>query len=51
MGVPLAAILFPHNAELISQITIVIIGYYISSLLFSVSIVDALVAKQHGQQQ
>ena len=47
MGVPLAAILFPHNVELISQITIVIIGYYVSSLLFSVPIVDSLVAKQN----
>jgi len=43
MGVPLATILFPHDAALVSQITIVIIGYYVSSLLFSVIIIEGLI--------
>lgn len=44
MGVPLATILFPHDVALVSQITIVIIGYYVSSLLFSVIIIEGLIA-------
>lgn len=45
MGVPLASIFFAGNATQITNVTLVIITYYISSILFSVLIVDKL-AKQ-----
>jgi len=48
MGVPLAAIFFADNPELISKATIIIIVYYISSLFFSFLLVEKLVKKRYA---
>ncbi len=48
MGVPLAAIFFAGNPELVSKATIIIIVYYISSLFLSFLLVEKLVKKRYA---